>query len=63
MSLWSVSDRSTADLMAVFYEQMTRENRESDDALARTKERLRQSDTFAHPFYWAPFILMGVPAY
>jgi CHAT domain-containing protein len=58
-SLWSVSDRSTADLMAAFYERV-HAGVPVDRALAEAKRaRLRAGGADAHPYYWAPFIAMG----
>jgi CHAT domain-containing protein len=59
VSLWSVSDRSTAELMSVFYRELVAGRASPAEALARAKEALRTSEAFAHPFYWAPFILIG----
>jgi len=59
VSLWSVSDRSTSELMRAFYEEMVGEGMGAGRALARAKESLRSTGTFAHPFYWAPFVLIG----
>jgi CHAT domain-containing protein len=61
VSLWSVSDEATADLMSAFYEGMVREGLAPAEALARAKERLRAGTRWAHPFYWAPFVLVGAP--
>ncbi len=60
VSLWSVSDRSTARLMSAFYQRLEGEGLAADAALAGAKESLRAGDRFAHPFYWAPFVMMGV---
>jgi CHAT domain-containing protein/tetratricopeptide (TPR) repeat protein len=58
-SLWNVSDRSTADLMGAFYERV-REGDSIDRALADAKRRfLQRSQPQRHPYYWAPFIVMG----
>jgi CHAT domain-containing protein/Tfp pilus assembly protein PilF len=59
VSLWSVSDRSTTRLMQGFYEQFVDKKRPTAEALRRAKDALRQDPEFAHPFYWAPFVLMG----
>jgi len=58
VSLWAVSDRSTADFMGEMYSRI---------ANGETKRRsLRQAqlaikDRYGHPYYWAPFVLMGDP--
>jgi CHAT domain-containing protein len=58
-SLWNVSDRSTSDLMADFYAGV-RAGASIDRALADAKRAfLRGSPARQHPYYWAPFIVMG----
>jgi len=59
VSLWSVSDRSTASLMDGFYQNLITRGEPPARALAGAKGQLRRSHDFAHPFYWAPFVLMG----
>jgi CHAT domain-containing protein len=58
-SLWNVSDRSTADLMARFYQRI-HEGASFDLALADAKRAfLGSTSVRRHPYYWAPFVLMG----
>jgi CHAT domain-containing protein len=60
-SLWAVSDRSTADLMAVFYREL-KAGRHKDEALqAAQLALLKEGDPvrFGHPFHWAGFRLFG----
>jgi len=60
MSLWAVSDRSTAQLMRYFYESL---KRGTDRAHALRKAKLRyleQADAnTAAPYYWSAFILVS----
>ena len=59
-SLWTVPDKSTAQLMASFY-QLWRENgMPPAQALARAQRELRAQEKFQHPFYWAAFYMTGV---
>ena len=73
VSLWDVDDRSTAILMAELYRQLaTSEDRAQ--ALAQARQRLFEASTdgklvfrtrpmaYAHPRFWAPFILVGAPS-
>jgi len=60
VSLWSVQDRSTADLMVRFYQQLDR-RKDKAAALRQAKLDLIQTKRYAHPYYWAPFILIGDP--
>jgi CHAT domain-containing protein len=56
ISLWTVNDRTTAQLMRRFYEGLSRGLSNSwalQEAMIEVKAR------FPHPYYWAPFILMG----
>ena len=58
-SLWSVNDRSTALLMTHFYEGL-KDGMEKRKALREAKlNLLAQGGRLAHPYYWAPFVLMG----
>jgi CHAT domain-containing protein len=55
--LWDVTDRSTAALMADFYDQLSR-NVAPVDALRHAKlALLRGGKAYQKPFYWAPFQL------
>ena len=56
VSLWMVNDRSTAQLMSRFYQGLR------DGATKATALRdaiLEVKNSFPHPYYWAPFILLG----
>ena len=55
-SLWDVQDRSTACLMDHFYALL---QSSSDIAGSLRNAALRTRERFEHPFYWAPFILIG----
>jgi tetratricopeptide (TPR) repeat protein len=56
VSLWTVNDRSTAQLMEHFYEDL--QNGESKSRALQSAV-LKVKTVFPHPYYWAPFILMG----
>jgi CHAT domain-containing protein len=66
VSLWNVEDASTSILMQHFYANLAA-GLDETTALARAKEALRRMDggagrarfAYAHPFFWAPFILTG----
>ncbi len=60
MSLWSVDDRSTSDVMYYFYQQL-KAGEPKDRALQQAKKLFLQQAKKAeqHPFYWAPFIQCG----
>jgi CHAT domain-containing protein len=58
-TLWSVRDRSTALLMTDFYEQLGQANGSKAQALRQAQLSLLDEPKYEHPFYWAPFILVG----
>ena len=57
VSLWQVSDESTAKLMEKYYRGVLAGKAKSL-ALAEAREALF-SDGYKDPFFWAPFILIG----
>ncbi len=57
-SLWSVSDEGTMALMTVFYERL-RKGEDIGRALQAAQKSMIASTAYAHPFYWAPFIVVG----
>ena len=57
-SLWQVDDKSTSVLMSEFYRQLTQDaNLSKAEALRRAQEFLLKDKE--HPFYWAPYVLVG----
>ena len=60
-SLWRVDDRATSQLMEKFYRNLKIEGKFSYEALRKAQlDMLRRSDKYGQPFYWAPFVLVGV---
>jgi CHAT domain-containing protein len=58
-TLWSVDDEATSLAVRSFYEAFKQPATEKADALQQAQNRLIQDETFAHPAYWAPFLLIG----
>jgi CHAT domain-containing protein/Tfp pilus assembly protein PilF len=56
VSLWKVMDPATAELMVRFYRHL-RAGRKKAEALRQA--RLEMLDQYAHPYYWAAFVLVG----
>jgi CHAT domain-containing protein/tetratricopeptide (TPR) repeat protein len=66
LSFWSVEDRSTAQLMGTFYRQLadgwTKGAALRHAQLQFIKDRRTgdaAADAYAHPYFWAPFFLVG----
>jgi CHAT domain-containing protein len=60
VSLWSVADKSTADLMTDFYKRLlSADNITSSSALREAQLAMISDKKYSAPFYWAPFVLVG----
>jgi CHAT domain-containing protein len=59
VSLWVAHDGSTSEFMRWFYAGM-REGLSKRAAYRQAQRAVREE--YAHPYYWAPFILMGDPS-
>jgi CHAT domain-containing protein len=58
-TLWPISDESTAALIADFYSRLRDPNNSKAEALRGAQRELLKRDPFRHPFFWAPFLLIG----
>jgi CHAT domain-containing protein len=57
VSLWKVADQSTSELMIYFYNELL-EGASKPEALRKAKLKMLSQETYADPFYWAPFVLV-----
>ena len=58
-SLWKVDDEATGELMMEFYRAMFERKLPPAAALQAAQIEMRKSGRWAHPFYWAGFVLQG----
>ena len=58
-TLWTVADESTATLMADLYRRRQSDSLTKIEALRQAQTAMMLRTKYAHPYYWAPFILMG----
>ena len=56
-SLWKVNDATTRDFMVTFYRTLGSAGRV--EALQRAQLTILRDPATAHPYFWAPFILIG----
>jgi CHAT domain-containing protein len=56
LSFWDVDDRSTAEFMQLFYSHLARQR---DKAQSLRSAMLDLRTRYPHPYYWAPFRLIG----
>ncbi|MFN2577028.1 MAG: CHAT domain-containing protein [Pyrinomonadaceae bacterium] len=60
VSLWSVADKSTADLMTDFYKRLFASSATAPAAAMRDAQlSMISAKKYSAPFYWAPFVLVG----
>jgi CHAT domain-containing protein/Tfp pilus assembly protein PilF len=59
VSLWSVSDIATAELMTRFYRQMITNKLRPSKALQEAQISMLNEKRFAPPFFWAAFTFQG----
>jgi CHAT domain-containing protein/predicted negative regulator of RcsB-dependent stress response len=58
-TLWSVKDQSTAQAMIQLYNNLTKPDINRAEALRQAQLFLLRQNQYQHPYYWAPFILVG----
>ncbi|MEO0395254.1 MAG: CHAT domain-containing protein [Cyanobacteria bacterium P01_A01_bin.137] len=58
-SLWLVDDRGTSELMGNVYSDLTSTSLSKAEILQRAQLKLLKSDEYQHPYFWAPFVLIG----
>jgi hypothetical protein len=58
MSLWTVNDQATYQLMERFYTHLKNSN-SIMSSLREAKLEMIESDVLSHPYYWAGFIVSG----
>jgi CHAT domain-containing protein/Tfp pilus assembly protein PilF len=56
-SLWEVNDLSAVRLMNNFYRGL--EQSDKATALANAQREMRTRGMYRHPYYWAPFVMVG----
>jgi len=67
VSQWKVESASTANLMLAFHRALRTANSTNASAfgaaraLQRAELQLLHDPKYAHPFYWAGFVLVGDP--
>ena len=58
-TLWAVNDRSTAQLMSKFYQELTKKDITKAEAIRQAQISLLHTKEYKHPFYWAAYLLLG----
>jgi CHAT domain-containing protein/Tfp pilus assembly protein PilF len=59
VSLWSVNDVATSEVMAKFYQKMLQEGQNPISALRAAQLEMWKSQNWQSPYYWAAFTVQG----
>ena len=59
VSLWSVNDKATSDLMTTFYRGMLKNNDRPAAALRAAQIEMWKQKKWQSPYYWAAFTMQG----
>jgi CHAT domain-containing protein/Tfp pilus assembly protein PilF len=58
-TLWPVEDNAAKNLMQQLYKGLTQDRFGKAEALRQAQLKLLRDPATQHPFYWAPFVLIG----
>jgi CHAT domain-containing protein len=58
-TLWEVNDVSTSKVVLRFYEELASGKKDKLEALRDAQIMLIKDKKFSHPYFWAPFIMLG----
>ncbi len=58
-TLWSIDDESSSLFMETFYAALSQSGITKAEALRQTQLKLLKDPDYRHPFYWAPYVLVG----
>ena len=61
VSQWSVDSSSTAELMIELHRNLRVGGRSTAEAMRLAALATRKKPAYRHPFYWAPFVVVGRP--
>jgi CHAT domain-containing protein len=59
VSLWSVNDKATSELMTKFYEKMLKQGARPAAALRAAQVEMWRQKQWQSPYYWAAFTMQG----
>jgi CHAT domain-containing protein len=59
VTLWSVADKPTAELMTDFYRRLLGPTPSPSGAMREAQLAMISGKKYSAPFYWAPFVVVG----
>jgi len=58
-TFWKMDDSSTSILMEAFYDNWQKKGMNKPEALRQAQITLKSMPAYKHPYYWAPFVMIG----
>jgi CHAT domain-containing protein len=58
-TLWSVNDASTKKAMIAFYDNLVNKKMTKAEALRLVQIKFFQDEKYSHPYFWAPYVMVG----
>ncbi|NEQ31066.1 MAG: CHAT domain-containing protein [Leptolyngbya sp. SIO4C5] len=58
-TLWQIDDEATSELMTNFYQILGEAELSKAETLRQAQLKMLERSERAHPYYWAPFVLIG----
>jgi CHAT domain-containing protein len=59
VSLWSVSDKATSELMQRFYKRLLQDRQRPAAAMRAAQVEMLRQPRWQQPYFWAAFTLQG----
>jgi len=59
VSLWSVDETATKELLISFYRNMLEKGMNKEEALRQAKLEMKKSSKYSSPYFWSAFVLYG----
>lgn len=59
VSLWSVDDKSTKELMIKFYHNLIEKDMSKEEGLRNAKLEMINTKEYSKPYQWAAFVMYG----
>jgi CHAT domain-containing protein len=60
-TLWSVEEESATELMKRYtHKLVSQPNKGRVETMEEAMKELREQERYRHPYYWVPFVVMGM---
>lgn len=60
LALWSIEEQSASELVRRYLLKLLKQKKGRIEAMEEAMRELRRQPAYQHPYYWAPFIVVGM---